>query len=309
VREKKWNPGHRVHLNSTCYEYAVMRYEVQSWLWTTRFAEKDLYVFDRTRSMGFEGIEIDLGHPEALPIDAIKRKMRETGMSCTFSLGLRNDQSLISPNPETRKNGIKFLKKLIEIVSEFEAEILCGILYAAWGEFTGKMRTPEEWERSKNGLLDVADLAKDHKVVLALEPVNRFEGCFLNTAEEAVKFVEDVNHPNVQVHLDTFQMNIEENSLYEAIKTAGKHLYHVHLCESHRGIPGRGHIPWRDVFKALKEIGYNRWGVIEAWLPDIFLGEMGEIPRAVAISRSLAPNGDTIAQEGLRFLKQIEGTV
>lgn len=278
-------------------------------MWTARFAEKDLYVFDRARRMDFEGIEIDLGHPEVLPIEGIKRKMRETDVRCTFSLGLRKDQSLISPNPKTRKNGIKSLKKLIEIVSELEGDILCGILYAGWGEFTGKMRTQEEWEHAKNGLLEVADVAQDHKVVLALEPVNRFEGYFLNTAEDAVKFVEEINHPNVKVHLDTFQMNIEENSLYEAIKTAGKNLYHIHLCESHRGIPGRGHIPWRDVFKALKEIGYNGWGVIEAWVPDVFLSEMGEIPRAIAMWRRLAPNGDAIAEEGLKFLKQIEATV
>ncbi|MEM2690250.1 MAG: TIM barrel protein [Nitrososphaerota archaeon] len=75
------------------------------------------------------------------------------------------------------------------------------------------------------------------------------------TAEEMLDFVRRVNHPNVKVHIDMFQMIIEENDLYETVKRAGEYLYHVHLCENNLSVRGIGHIPWIDIFKALKKIG------------------------------------------------------
>ena len=283
-----------------------MRYGVQAWLWTTRFLEKDLPVFDKVHKIGYDGLEIDLGHPETLPIEGIKRKMRETGVRCTCSVGLAKECNVASPDPETRKRGVQFIRRLIEVASELESDVLCGILYAAWGEVNPKGRKPEELEWAKECLLEVADYAKDHGVVLALEPVNRFEGYLISTAEEMVEFVKKVNHPNVRVHLDTFQMNIEEEDFYKAFKTAGEYLYHVHLCENHRGIPGTGHIPWKDVFRALKELNYDRWVVVEAWVRDVFLSELGEMPPKIAMWRSLAPNGDVVAEQALKFLKEVE---
>lgn len=127
----------------------TMRYGVQSWLWTTQFLEKDLPVFDKVHKIGYDGLEIDLGHPETLPIEGIKRKMRETGVRCTFSVGLGPDQNVASPDPEKRRKGVEFAKKIIDIASELESDVLCGILYAAWGEVSKKGRRPEELEWAK----------------------------------------------------------------------------------------------------------------------------------------------------------------
>ncbi|MEM0368388.1 MAG: sugar phosphate isomerase/epimerase family protein [Desulfurococcaceae archaeon] len=291
------------------FYYNMVWYGVQAWLWTTKFVEKDLPIFDKLQEIGYDGLEIDLGHPESLPIDGIKYKMRETGVKCTFSVGLSKETDVSSSDPETRKRGIAYIKKLVDIASELESDVICGILYAAWGEVDPKGRRPEKYEWAMECLREAADYASQHGVTLALEPVNRFEGYLICTAEEMLDFVKRINHPNVKVHLDTFQMNIEEDNLYKAIKRAGEYLYHVHLCENHRGIPGTGHIPWMDIFKALKEIGYNRWVVVEAWVHDVFLTELGEIPPKIAMWRRLAPSGDIVAEQALKFLKEIEKKV
>ncbi|KXA95888.1 hypothetical protein AKJ65_00105 [candidate division MSBL1 archaeon SCGC-AAA259E19] len=216
---------------------------------------------------------------------------------------------MIASNPETRKTGIEFLKKVIRIISKLRGDVLCGVLYAGWGELKDRMRTQEEWEHAKNGLLEVADVAKQHRVVLALEPVNRFEGYFLNTAKDALKLVKEIGHPNIKIHLDTFQMNIEEKNLTQPIKTVEDELHHLHFCANHRGTPGTGHIPWRDIFKSLKEIEYDNWGVIEAWIPQVFLFGEGKIPRKIAMWREIATDGRKTAKKGLDFLKKVEKEV
>ena len=286
-----------------------MKYGVLSLLWTTQFKEKHLELFDRLHKMGYDGLEIYLGNPEILPVEGIKRKMRETGLECTFAIGLSKDQNVVSPDPETRKRGIEFVKKLVDIVSELNGDTLCGILYAAWGEFNPKGRQPQELEYSKQSVYEMADYAKDHGVVLALEPLNRFEGYLISTAEEMLKFVKEVGHPNVKILLDTFQMNIEENDLCDAIRMAGEYLHHFHVCENHRGVLGTGHIPWKEIFKALKAIGYNRWLVYEAWSPDTFLSELGEIPPKIAMWRRLIKDCDRAAEQSLKFLKEVERSV
>ena len=278
-----------------------MKYAAHSLMWTAEFTEKDLHLFDKLKRMGFDGIEIHTNHPETLPKEKIKEKMNETGMKCTFTAALEKDTNIISPDKKKRKAGIEFLKERIELVAELGSDVLGGVIYAAWGEFTGKVRTNEEWSYSKESLLEVAQYGQEKGVVLALEPVNRFETYFLNTAEDTRKLVEEIDHPNVRIHLDTYHLNIEEESFYEAIKIAGEYLYHFHLCENNRGIPGTGHVAWSDVFKALKEVKYDRWAVIESFVPAI-----EEIARMTAIWRKVAPSADAIAEEGLKFVKSKE---
>ena len=96
--------------------------------------------------------------------------------------------------------------------------------------------------------------------------LNRFENHVLNTAEEGVAFVREVGKPNVKVHLDTFHMNIEEDSFGEAIRTAGPLLGHFHTGENNRRVPGKGRLPWHEIGTALREIGYDGAVVMEPFV-------------------------------------------
>jgi len=137
-------------------------------------------------------------------------------------------------------------------------------------------------------------------VVLALEPLNRFETDFINTCEQALDMVDRVKSPALKVHLDTFHMNIEEKSPAAAIRQAGKHLGHFHACGSDRGTPGGDHTDWPSLAAALKAIRYNGAVVIES-----FTQEVQVIARAAAIWRQIEPSREEIAQQGLKFLRRV----
>src|SRR5581483_6643693 len=125
-----------------------------------------------------------------------------------------------------------------------------------------------EWKRAVSGLREAAKMAGDAGVRLAVEPLNRFETDLVNTAEQVVRLVDEVGSPAVGVHLDTFHMNIEEHSILEAIKHAGKRLVHVHGCENDRGAPGSGLVAWPQLAQGLREIGYQGHVVIESFTPE-----------------------------------------
>jgi D-psicose/D-tagatose/L-ribulose 3-epimerase len=137
-----------------------------------------------------------------------------------------------------------------------------------------------------------------HDMTLAIEPLNRFETFFLNTAADAVRLCDEVNHPNVGILFDTFHANIEEKDVAAGYRTVARHLKHVHTCENDRGIPGSGHVDWKAVFQALRDIGYDGWLTIES-----FGFAIEGLTAAAAIWRDLAPTPDSIAFDGVKFLK------
>ncbi len=111
--------------------------------------------------------------------------------------------------------------------------------------------------------------------------------------------VKDVESPALGIHLDTFHMNIEEKDPAEAIRRAGKNLYHFHACGSDRGTPGKDHTDWKSIASALKKIGYRQDVVIESFTPDVLV-----IAKAASIWREMEPNKNDIAIEGVKFLRK-----
>ena len=129
--------------------------------------------------------------------------------------------------------------------------------------------------------------AEDLGLIYHVEVVNRFEQFLLNTAEEAVAYVKRVGSPNLKILLDTYHMNIEEDSFDQAIRTAGALLGHLHTGESNRKPPGRGHLPWKEIGAALKATAFAGWVVMEP-----FLMPGGEIGRDIKVNRELMPDSD-----------------
>jgi D-psicose/D-tagatose/L-ribulose 3-epimerase len=118
-------------------------------------------------------------------------------------------------------------------------------------------------------------------------------------AEWGLELLADVNSPCIKLHLDTFHLNIEEENIADAIRTAGPWLGHLHCSENNRRRPGAGHIPWTAVRQALDDIGYTGWIVMES-----FVRPEGEVGRTLSIWRPLADDLDAEAQAGARFMRR-----
>jgi D-psicose/D-tagatose/L-ribulose 3-epimerase len=144
------------------------------------------------------------------------------------------------------------------------ATIVGGPLYGTPLVFAGRPPAPiDEAQRAArvarvvSGLKDAGAHAAAHGVTLAVEPLNRFETDFCNTARQAVDLVRQVGSPAVGVMLDTFHMNMEEDDLAQAIRATGKHLVHFQANENHRGFLGTGHLDWPSICRALADVGYE----------------------------------------------------
>ena len=281
----------------------MFKYGAHSFIWTEKFSIKDLPLIERVKTLGFDVLEFGLSNPDTFPTKQVRAKLKEVGLEAVSSRGLEMSGNIISPDAKVRKKGVEIMKKVVDINYEIGSELTGGVIYAAWGYISGRPRTEDEWKWSVESMRKIAEYAKNSgDLIIAVEPVGRFESHFLNIAADAVKYCKDVGTSNMKVHIDTFHMIREESNFTEAVMTCGKeYLGHVHTCENNRGIPGTGLVPWVEFFKALRKIGYKGVLTIESFNPDF-----EEINRQCAIWRKFAKTGEELLMKGLKNLKAIE---
>jgi D-psicose/D-tagatose/L-ribulose 3-epimerase len=279
-------------------ELLEMKYGVNTMVWTTRVDERLAFLFVKIKQWGFDGVELFLSPDEPVSIASVNKMLDAAGLERTTCSVLPRDANLVSADAKVRARGVEFLKRCLDRTAELDAKLICGPLHAGLGVMTGVRRTRQEWDWAVEGLTKVATHARDLRLSVCIEPLNRFETYFLNTQEDAAKLVKDIGAPNVRVHFDTFHANIEERNPAASLQSIAKVLGHVHISENDRGIPGTGHNDWREILSVLDQIGYDGWLTIES-----FAQPESELAAAAAIWRDLAPSGDELAKRGLRFIK------
>jgi D-psicose/D-tagatose/L-ribulose 3-epimerase len=279
-----------------------MQFGASTFIWVSPFSNKTLGLVKKVREMGFDIIEICIEDPATIDVSRINEALKENDLKATICGAFGPDRDASSDDRNIRANAVKYLEACIDAARGLGAPFVAGPMYSAVGKT--RLLSPDErakqWSLAVETLKPVADYAGQRGVQLAIEPLNRFETDFINTVEQGLDLVGRVGATNVGLLVDTFHMNIEEKDIPAAIRKAGSKVFHFHSCENDRGTPGAGHVEWKEVVSALREINYQGPVVIEA-----FTTEITEIARAVSLWRPLAPSQDSLAQEGLRFLQKI----
>jgi len=276
-----------------------MKFGVNTFIWTAVFDSANLPLLPKIKSQGFDGVEVSMFHPAEFATSVIRKGTQENGLEVTICSVIPGGLNIISDDAAVRAKTQTHMQDCIKTAADVGARLIAGPLYSPVGYLPGRRRTADEWKWAVDCYQSLGGLLEQHNVTIAIEPLNRFETYFLNTAADAVRLCDDINHPRVGILFDTFHANIEEKNIADGYRTVARHLKHVHTCENDRGIPGSGHVEWPAVFQALREIKYDGWLTIES-----FGFTLGELSAAAAIWRDLAPKPEDIAFEGVKFLKQ-----
>ncbi len=275
-----------------------MKFGVNTFIWTANFDKTNLPLLPRIKAAGFDGVEVPLFRPAEFAAADIRRGLNENGLECTICSVLTGGLNIISDDAAVRARTRSHMADCVRSAAEVGAKIIAGPLYSPVGLIPGRRRNADEWKWAVECYRELGPVLARHDVTIAIEPLNRFETYFLNTAEDAVRLCDEIDHPNVGILFDTFHANIEEKDIGQAYRTVGRHLKHVHTCENDRGIPGTGHVEWRGVFQALRDLEYDGWLTIES-----FGFALGELSAAASIWRDIAPTPESIAFEGIKFIK------
>ena len=281
-----------------------MRFGVNTFIWRSPFATAgDLDLVDLAADLGAEVFEVAVEEPSLVDPDALAQALRARALGAVVCGAYGPGRDVGDPDPGVRERTLAYVARLIGLAAHLGAAVVAGPAYGSVGlaRALSAAERRAERERVVASLREAAQEAAAHGVRLALEPLNRFETDRVNTVEQGLRLCDDVGHDALGLHLDTFHMHLEERDSGAAIRqaiSAGR-LFHVHACENDRGVPGRGQVAWRSVAAALREGDYQGDVVIESFTPAVT-----SIAAAVCLWRPVAPDQDTIAREGLAFLRQ-----
>lgn len=275
---------------------------ISSFLWTSPFTTKNLDLIKKARIMGFDLVEIPIENENQIDYLQLKEVFNRENIKSSISTVMGEKRDLAHEDKEKQREGVSYLSHCIDAAEKIGAPTVVGPLYAAVGRLwqSTPAQRKRELERCTSNLKIVAKRAEDKGIMLALEPLNRFESSFINITEQAMELMYLVDSPNLKLMMDTFHANIEEKSIPDAIDLAGSNLIHIHANENDRGTPGQGHVPWQEIATKLKNYNYNGAIVIETFSTII-----KDMARSAAIWRTLAPSQDLLAQEGLQFLRNV----
>jgi len=268
-------------------------------LWTPFVTEEHFGILEQLKAAGYDGAEIPLFGGDVDHYQKVGKALKDNGLGCTTCTVMPDEEhNPISADPKHRQGGVDYLKWVIDCCEALNAEVLCGPYYHPLGTFTGEPPTAEEKQRGAQVHREVAAYAEKAGVQLALECLNRFECYFLNTIDDGAAYAKQVGHPNFGVMYDSFHANIEEKDPIGCITKNMDMIRHVHVSENDRGTPGKGHVPFDKIFKALRAGGYDQWLTIEA-----FGRSLPELAATTCVWRDLSASPEECYGEGLKMMK------
>lgn len=274
-------------------------------VWTMSMDEEMADTLSFLKETGFDFVEMPVGGTDDRAADLLKwyqlgQQAANLGLGVQTCSMLPPQYCLISPDAAMRQAGVDYLKHVVDCSAAAGSAILMGPLYAGFKTFTGKPATAEEWNWSVDCMREVAQHAQTKGVTLAIESLNRFEIYLLTCADDVVRYIEAVNHPNCRAAFDTFHANMEEKNVPDALRALAPYLVHVQLSENDRSTPGHGQINFKQVFNTLNEIGYTGPIAIEAFGPN-----PPELAAATHIFRPMFTSPEQLAMDGYNYLKQV----
>jgi len=228
------------------------------------FTAEHFPLFSRMKALGYDFVELLVPEPGEIDLGQARKAICDAGLGLVLAARVNLQRNLASEDAASHRAGIDYLKYAADCAAGLGATLVGGPLTGNPLVFAGRPPQPvseEERlarkERCVVGLKEAGEHAARLGVTLAVEPLNRFESDVLCTTQQAIELLDAVDHPAIQVMLDTFHMHMEEASIAEAIRLAGRRLVHFQANENHRGFPGTGATDWVAVMRALHDIGYG----------------------------------------------------
>jgi sugar phosphate isomerase/epimerase len=256
---------------------------------------------DRLARMGYDAIEL-VGEPREQDAAAIKRLADGAGIAVSSICSIYTaERDLAHPDEKVRGRALDYVKE----VADFAAEVGCPTIIAA-PTACMKLKPLAEPEQERQwaieGLRAAGEYAAERDVNLTVECWNRYETYWLNRLDQGVELWNNVGLDRGGVMGDTFHMNIEEDSIAEAIRRTGPLLNHIHIADSNRAAPGVGHTDFAPVLQALVDINYGGYVTFELLPPSAD-------PFGVMAAGGHQAFFDAYTEQAIKTIRQVEAEV
>ena len=245
-------------------------------------------------NVGYEGIEIapftfaedvnEISATKRAEILSLSKQNNLEIIGLHWLLASPKGLSISSPNKNIREKTIAYLRDLLNFCADLNGKLM--IFGSPKQRDIFPSSTYEDtYNYVRDGFLKILPLAEEKNVTIALEPLTKKETNFINTAEDALKMIKEINHSNFKLHLDVKAMSGEEKPIPEIIESAKDYLVHFHANDPNLLGPGFGEVDYQPIKESLKKIDYNGYLSVEVF--------------------DFSPGPKTIAKKSIEYLKKI----
>ena len=224
------------------------------------------YFLDSMVRVGLENIELWGGSPHFYPSDLSREQFsqkkrqirsRELKLVCYTPEQVSYPVNIAAEEDYIRTRSLDYFTKSIQTAAELEAPLM--VIVPGWG-YLSQDKKPA-WERSRQGLTQLAREAKKLGVTLALEPLTTISSNLINYTKELGQMLDEVNEPALKGMLDVGQMSILNETVEDYYHVLGEEgLVHVHMVDGnptgHMAF-GDGALPLADYYSQIMKHGYR----------------------------------------------------
>ena len=232
------------------------------------------------------GVVTDLSGADRL---RIRRTVEGAGLSVVglhWLLAQTEGFQLNDPDPAIRARTAQYLLDLIDCCADLGGSVLI------FGSPQQRDLPPdrsraEAWKSTAEIMHGCGVRAQEQGVIFCIEPLSRNETNFIVNVDEAAELVRQVDHPGLQMMVDTKAMSHDPRPIPEQIRTVSPLFQHVHLNDPNLRGPGMGDMDFRPILQTLDDLNYARWLSVEVF--------------------DFTPGAERTARESLAYLKAIDG--
>jgi D-psicose/D-tagatose/L-ribulose 3-epimerase len=253
-----------------------MSWEYSITLSSFRNLEPIQVTLDKLKNYGFNAVEV-YGEPDFIDVKNLahqidSRSIKVSGITGMWGLSSTNNKfrNLVTADNKLRLAAQNYVKKCVTLCHVLGGKTFNICVFSdkpLLSDGNHKYLPTDKKRKWLSSLVDplreLAEYASDHDITLVIEPLNRYSTPICTNSEDAMYIVNQVDHENFGIMLDTFHMNIEEDSIYETIVSTGSLLKHIHVSDNNRKMPGFAHIDFKQIVQALKKINYSKFITFE----------------------------------------------
>lgn len=220
------------------------------------------YGFGAVEQLGWAGLDLEKA----------KATLEETGVTSTCIV----IQSVKNPEynqlmawthgmvwEDTRKAFIESFRESVDTAKLLGVPNIC----ATVGNRRSDVSSEAQFDICVATLKEMAHIAEEEGIMIVVEPLNilvNHMGYYLVTTEDAVRMIKAIDSPNCKILFDIYHQQISEGNVIRNIKENIDLIGHFHIGDNPgRNEPGTGEINYENVFRAIRETGYDRYLAFE----------------------------------------------
>jgi D-psicose/D-tagatose/L-ribulose 3-epimerase len=230
-------------------------------------------IIEKMAEYGFDYIELPLAQMTAFSDEqfaALKERVNNSKIRCETCNNLFPANIKLTGPAVDQKRIEAYYRSALKRAGEL------GVEFVVFGSGPAKnvpegFPMEEGYQQVLNLLQEIALVARENNITIAIEPLRKIECNLINTFKEGCQLAKDVGSPHVRVLVDYYHLTQEQEPVQNILDLGKEYLVHAHFARNEGRVypetmeEDRAYQPFID---ALQAIGYEGRVSCEAYVED-----------------------------------------